>query len=81
MMSKAEAYVFYASFHASDAREDGIDEKHELFRKRYFERAYPKAMKALAEDISTPEFCEFYERPDGGLPCLDSSITRTLASI
>ena len=32
MMSKAEAYVFYASFHASDAREDGIDEKHELFR-------------------------------------------------
>lgn len=64
MMSKAEAYVFYASFHASDAREDGIDEKHELFRKRYFERAYPKAMKALAEDISTPEFREFYERPE-----------------
>lgn len=48
MMSKAEAYVFYASFHASDAREDEIDEKYELFRKRYFERTYPKAMKALA---------------------------------
>ena len=31
MMSKAEAYVFYASFHASDAREDEIDEKYELF--------------------------------------------------
>ena len=39
-------------------------EKYELFRKRYFERAYPKAMKALAQNISTPEFREFYERPE-----------------
>lgn len=60
MLSELEKYILFASVCGYGAEEQ-IEKRYRQYQKRYFERAYPRAMRML-DEIGDPEFREFYEK-------------------
>lgn len=60
MLSELDKYVLFASV-SGDGADEQIEKRYRQYQRRYFERAYPKAMRMM-EQIGASRFREFYER-------------------